>query len=284
MESLEYYIKYIGLEESHQINLLESDASGGNISRATIDKIAEAKDKNILTISGLRQDTFEYLISTYGHLFRVINFWKCPRVEALSAIESLKNIEFITYFWNQKITRLWDFKCTPKLKGLSVEDFTKLHDLNDLAAASNLEELEFGDKIWAKYNAKSLDPISNLAQLRRLCFSAKKIEDQRIEPLAELQNLEELEFPGNLFSTEQVAWLKARLPDGLQSEALKPFWKIDSPLTISGKTKDTFIVGKRKPFLSSVADQNRVEKYVQEFDRRVAWFKNNPNKLPGDFA
>lgn len=74
MESLEYYIKYIGLEESHQINLLESDASGGNISRATIDKIAEAKDKYILTISGLRQDT-----ATSFSLRRRLNY-KAARV------------------------------------------------------------------------------------------------------------------------------------------------------------------------------------------------------------
>ena len=102
--------------------------------------------------------------------------------------------------------------------------------------------------------------------------------------MAELQSVEQLAFPGNLFSTEQVAWLKARLPAGLKSEALQPYWKIESPLNISGKLKDTFIVGRRKPFLSSEADQARVEKYAQEFDRRVAWFKNNPNKLPDDFA
>jgi hypothetical protein len=43
-------------------------------------------------------------------------------------------------------------------------------------------------------------------------------------------------------------------------------------------------VGKRKPFLDSNADKKRIEKYADQFNTRFAWFKENPSKLPSDFA
>lgn len=284
MESLEYHIKNIGNEVPHQISLIEKDISGGKASKSTIDSLADIEGKHVLTVSGLKQDTFEYLISKYGNKFRTINFWKCPRVEDFSPIESLENIEYLTYFWNQRVVRLWDFKKTPKLKGLSFDDFTRLHDLSDLENAKNLSELWFGDKVWNKYKLESLEPISSLSQLKELSFSAKKIEDGRIEPIASLIQLDSLSFPGNLFTTEQVAWLRAKLPDTVKSKVLHPYWTIDKPIEMGGKAKDTFIVGKRKPFLDSNADKTKIEKYVQGFNSRVSWFRNNPEKLPGDFA
>ncbi|MDH5629783.1 MAG: hypothetical protein OEY96_06470, partial [Gammaproteobacteria bacterium] len=263
MESLEFHIRNIGKDVPHQINLIERDISGGKISKSTIDSLEYLEDKHVLTVSGLKQDTFEYLISKYGQKFRTINFWKCPLVEDFSPIESLSNIEFISYFWNQRVTRLWNFRKTPKLKGFSFDDFTRMHTLVDLENADKLEELEFGDKIWVKYKLETLEPVSKLIQLKKLSFSAKKIEDYRIEPLSELSNLEYLAFPGNLFTTEQVAWLKSKLPESVESKVLNPLWTLDKPIEIDNKKKNTFIVGKHKPFLDSSIDKKRIEKYTK---------------------
>jgi hypothetical protein len=284
MDNLEYHIRNISEDVPHQVKLIERDISGGNISKSTLDSLAAAENIRALTVSGLNQDTFEYLISNYGNNFRVINFWKCPKVEDFSPIEELENIEYISYFWNQRVSRLWNFKKTPNLKGFSFDDFTRLHNISDLEDAISLEELEFGDKVWVKYKLETLDPLSKLGNLRRLSFSAKKIEDDRIEPLACLKGLEHITFPGNLFTTEQVAWLKAKLPETIESKVLNALWTIDKPLAIGGKAKDTFIVGKRKPFLDSNADKKRIEKYADQFNTRFAWFKENPSKLPSDFA
>ncbi|BBM03995.1 hypothetical protein [Microbulbifer sp. GL-2] len=284
MKNLEFHIKNIGKDVPHQIKLIEKEISGGDISKSTIDRLQNTENKYVLTVSGLRQDTFEYLVSQYGKNFRTINFWKCPLVEDLSPIEDLTNVEYISYFWNQRATRLWDFKKTPKIKGFSFDDFTRMKSISDLEYAKNLEELEFGDKVWVKYKLETLDPIAKLVNLKNLNFSAKKIEDGRIEPLGSLAGLESLSFPSNLFTTEQVAWLKTKLPEAIEAKVLNPFWTIDKPIEIGGKNKNTFIVGKRKPFLDSVIDQKRIEKYTVGFEDRVRWFKNNPSKLPSDFA
>ena len=284
MENLKSHIQNIGKDVPHQIKLIERNISGGTISKATIDSLENSKNTHVLTISGLKQDTFEYLIENYGHKFRTINFWKCPLVNDFSPIESLSHIQYISYFWNQRVTRLWDFTKTPKLKGFAFDDFTRMHNLNDLENAKNLEELEFGDKVWIKYRLKTLEPLSNLTQLKKLTFSAKKVEDERIEPLSNLISLRKLSFPTNLFTTEQVAWLKSKLPDSVNSNVLNPYWSLDEPIEISGKQKNTFIVGKRKPFLDSIIDKKRIEKYTAEFEKRVDWFKRNPTHKPSDYA
>ena len=235
MNNIYFYIRQIGKEHPSQINLIENDLSGGKISKSRIDTLDDLEGEDILTVSGLVQDTFEYLIQKFGHKFRVINFWKCPRVEDFSPIESLENIEYITYFWNQRVTRLWNFKKTPKLLGLRFDDFTRLNSLIDLEDASSLVELGFGNKVWSKYKVDSLAPLATLTDLEHLSISAKKIADERIEPIAALKNLKTLTFPTNLFTTEQVAWLKARLPNTVESSVLNAFWTRDKSLNINGK-------------------------------------------------
>jgi hypothetical protein len=86
-----------------------------------------------------------------------------------------------------------------------------------------------------------------------------------------------------LFTTEQVAWLKAHLPNTITSKELNPYWTFEKPLTINEKVKDTFIVGKRKPFLDSVQDKARIKKYIQQFDKAYQWYLENSQALPEDY-
>jgi hypothetical protein len=107
--------------------------------------------------------------------------------------------------------------------------------------------------------------------------------DGKIELLAHLKQIEQLSFSSKLFSTEQVAWLRAHLPDHVVSKALNAYWTIDKPLTIGGKDMDTVIVGKRKPLLSSVADKARISRYAEQFHEMHQWFLENPQALPDDY-
>ena len=66
----------------------------------------------------------------------------------------------------------------------------------------------------------SLEPLAALGGLRALAFDAKRIDDGRIEPVAELTALEALTFRLSMFTTRQVAWLRVRLPSSLLSESL----------------------------------------------------------------
>ena len=270
-------------EKESLLSLVQQPISGGRIERDQIDEIRKFPNMTGLAVSGLTQDTFDYLIENYGHQFKLIHFWKCPLVRDLRKIELLEDIEYILYFWNQRAERLWDLSKTKSLKGFSFDDFTRMHDLSELSQSPSLEELYFGNKVWVTYSLDSLAPLRKCRTIRNLSFSAKKINDGKIEPLADLPLLERLAFPTRLFSTEQVAWLKAHLPSTVDSRMLNAFLTLEKAISIKGKNLDSLIVGRRKPFLDSVRDKTRITKYVDQFNDRYDWYLQHPLAAPEDF-
>lgn len=268
------------------IDLMQRELSGGRTTAADLDAIAARPDATALRVSGLDQKTFELLVTRYGSQFDAIYFWKNGRIADLSPLETLPQLRLAGFYVNQRTTRLWDLRRTPHLVGLRFENFTKLHALDDLATGVALHELDFGDALWNTPVFDSLSPLAALASLRRLSFNARRITDGRIQPLASLHQLEWLSFPPNLFSTAQVAWLRAHLPESVQSHVLGPLFRL-GPIhnlmddTITELDKNVLVVGRRKPALSSRRDEKRIQRYVDEFERLVQAFRDDPGAQPG---
>lgn len=262
------------------VDLVLPQIGGGRLDPSDLAAIDADPGAKALRVSGLDQGTFEELVARHGERFSAIHFWKCPRIADLTPLEHLPGLRLVSFFWNQRAERLWDLTRTPQLTGLCLHDFTRLHDLRDLAAGSSLLELDIGDAVWDTLRVETLEPLASLTGLRSLTLSAKKIEDGRVEPLGALQQLSALQFPSNLFTTSQVAWLRAHLPDSLGSEALEPLRRPVKPLSYGGKERDVLLVGKRKPFLSSTIDAKRIERHVAEFERLVAAFRADPSLSP----
>jgi len=262
------------------VNLVLPEIGGGRLGLTHLAVIGDNPSAWALRISGLDQATFESLVAGYGGQFSAIDFWKCPRIADLSPLEDLPDLQLVAFYWNQRATRLWNLSRNPGLAGLHFEDFTRLHDLRDLQAGASLQELAFGDAVWSTSVFASLGPLATLAGLRSLTFNAKRIDDGRIEPLGELIRLEALTFPPNMFTTRQVAWLRARLPASLDSASLAPIVPLEQPFETGGKTRDVLLVGKHKPFLNSVTDQVRIRKHVEGFFQMVDDFRRDPNLGP----
>lgn len=262
------------------MNLVLPQIGGGRFTEIDAASVEVPPSTTALRVSGLDQASFEMLVARLGSRISAIEFWKCPRIADLSPLEDFPHLRLVSFYWNQRATRLWDLRKTPSLAGLHFDDFTRLHDLVDLASGTSLVELEFGDAVWDTSVFDSLGPLSALTGLRSLKLSAKKITDGRIEPLAALRQLESLSFASNQFTTEQVAWLRAHLPDSLQSEALEPLRRFSPPLAGEHKELDVLLVGKRKPFLNSVLDRARIDKHVQHYEAMVARFRSDPSLLP----
>jgi hypothetical protein len=266
-EGLEYYLhgsfKKDEVNDRH-ISLIQPSVSGGRITVELIDEIKNFPNANEIRISGLTQENFNYFIDSYGQQFKVIEFWKCPLISDLTKLEQLSNVEYLIFFWNQRATHLWDLSKNLQLKGLSFDDFTRMHTLAEIPLAPVLEELNFGDKVWNKYVLESLEPLCEAKKLKSLIFSAKKIEDNDITPLSKICSLERLEFPTNLFTTEQVAWLTANTKN-VNSSVLAPYLKVKYPNEYSENKEDVIVIGKRKPFLNSLKDRTRLDKYEKDF-------------------
>ena len=121
-----------------------ADVSGGTISIADIDRIKDYPDAEVVTISGLHQDTFEYFIKTYGHQFKAIRFHKNKLVSDWSLLGELPNLEFVHWFFNQRITSFWDMSKNVSLKAVSIDDFSRITGFEMIDTAPALEFLSIG--------------------------------------------------------------------------------------------------------------------------------------------
>ncbi|MGO4856891.1 hypothetical protein [Arthrobacter sp. 2MCAF14] len=262
------------------LDFVQPQIGGGRFDPGHLSQIEGHPGATSLRISGLDQAAFERLVSSYGRQFTAIEFWKCPRIEDLTPIEDLSGLRMVSFYWNQRSTRLWNLSRTPHLNALRVEDFTRFHRLDDLLAGHALKELILGDAVWDKSTFETLEPLASLPGLLSLSLLPKRIDDGRIQPLGTLTNLENLRIPFNLFTTEQLAWLRARLPETVESKALNALLPLTTPFDVDGKPRDVLLIGKRKPWLNSEQDAARIYKHVSRFDQLVASFRRDPSLEP----
>ncbi|MHA3701669.1 hypothetical protein ACXR2U_05750 [Jatrophihabitans sp. YIM 134969] len=259
------------------VSLVQPQLSGGRLEAAQLETLGAGGEASTLRVSGLDQATFETLVADHGHRFTALHFWKCPRLADLSPLEDLPQLEYVAFFWNQRATRLWDFTRTPRLRGLSFEDFTRVRALDDLRAATTLQELVCGDVTDRTSVVETLDPLAGLTRLRRLEVRPRSVADGRIEPLGHLTELEVVDLPTNLFTRQQYAWLRARLPGAAAgSRVLHPLLELGRPLN----GKDVLLIGRRQPFLNRATDAARIQKHVDRFEAEVAAFRADPSRLP----
>lgn len=255
------------------------DIGGGKITTADIDRLKESPDAEIVTISGLQQDTFEYFIKTYGKQLKAIRFFKNKFIEDLSLLGTLPQLEYVHFFANQRITSLWDMSGNTSLSGLAIQDFSRLTSIKGIETAPALKEFQIGNAIWSKMIIESLMPLAN-SKIERLSFTGRAIEDNDLSFLETLPDIKTFDFSTNMFSTEQVAWIVANCPHA-EGYALKA--KIDCMLFDSNEhlvdVPKAIIVGKRKPVLKVEGNEERIQKYVDSFEKLKAKYKGVSYKV-----
>ncbi|MBR4308810.1 MAG: hypothetical protein IKT58_04350 [Oscillospiraceae bacterium] len=255
------------------------DIGGGKITIADIDKLKDYPHTDVVTISGLQQDTFEYFIQTYGKQLKAIRFFKNKFVEDLSLLGTLPQLEYVYFFANQKVTSLWNMRENVALTGLCIEDFSKLKSISGVETAPVLREFSIGNAIWSKMVIDSFMPLAN-TNIERLTFSGRAIGDNDLSFLETLPNLSLFDFATNLFTTEQVAWIVANCPK-TEGYALKA--KIDCMLFDSNEhlvdVSKSMIIGKRKPILKVEGNEEKIQRYVDAFEKLKAKYKGLPYKV-----
>lgn len=270
---------YDAVTETHSCMWLREekmDIGGGRISVFDIDKLKDYPDADVVTISGLHQDTFEYFIKTYGKQLRAIRFFKNKFIEDLSLLGTLPQLEYVYFFANQRVTALGDMTENESLTGLCIEDFSRLSSIKGIERAPILKEFRIGNAIWSKMVVDSLMPLANTG-VERLSFTGHAIADNDLSFLEQLPHLKVFDFDANLFTTEQVAWIVANFPQ-VEGFALKPKYDCEllesneNPVDVPG----AMIVGKRKPALKVKGNEAKIEKYVQAFEVLEKKYKGVP--------
>lgn len=253
------------------------DIGGGTISIEDIDKLKDYPDTDVVTISGLHQDTFEYFIKTYGKQLKAIRFFKNKLVEDWSLLGTLPQLEYVHFFANQRIEALWNMQENSSLVGLCIEDFSKLTSIKGIETAPSLKEFRIGNAIWDKMILDSLMPLAN-TDIEKFMFYGKSIAENDFSFLADMPCIKVFDFPTNMLTTEQVAWIAVNFPK-LQGFALKAKLNCELYDSSMNEVPGVIIVGKRKPSLIIQGNEKRIEKYVLTFESLKQKYKGMPYKV-----
>lgn len=222
------------------------------------------------------QTFFESVVEQHADGLRGLDFWKCPLIHDLTPLEDLSQLTHVSYYWNQRVTGLWDISKTPMLVGLRLRNFTKLRSLEDLQSGSSLNEFFFDDAIEDRSTVESFAPLTTHRGLRSVRLWIKNVLDGDIEPLAPLQMLEQFDVTSGLFTTEQFAWLRSRAPEAATGSGLTASHTYSRGSRVS-------ILGRRKPRgLDPETDAERIERYCQRYEELVRRFSENPKLRPSD--
>ena len=235
-----------------------------------IDTLMKHPEVDKLSITGLSQQSFEYLIKQYGSQLKALNINASQRIEDFSLLSTLTELEFFSVFWNQRVDRLWDMENNLALKGICLYDFTRLKSLSGIEKAPALVWFNYGDIVDSRATIESYKLFADTS-VEYLIFSGKKIEDDDLSFLENMPSLKEFNFPTNHYSTEKVAWIVANFPN-LKGYALKSMIEFD---VREGKEvwQEVLIIGKRKPYLKVYGNEDRIKRYDDKFNSLVEGYR-----------
>ncbi|NNE80494.1 MAG: hypothetical protein HKN18_09500 [Silicimonas sp.] len=186
----------------------------------------------------------------------------------ISALAHCRRLTHLNITWAPKLHDISPLAQLDRLECLELTDTPKITDISALSNLKKLRVLLYRGGIWNANRAETLEPLAGLDRLQVLVLQNLRVSSGGLRPLAVLSGLRAL-FLSNQFDTADYAYLAVHLPR-TTCDKFAPFEVLSSE--IGGC--DVLVTGKRKPFLDSrkPADQVRLEKYVQAFEKLKARF------------
>lgn len=232
-------------------------------------EMSTGKNTEILEIFGMNQESLEHFVQHYAKTYRYIHFFHCQLIKDFSPLEDLDKLERVWIDWNIRADKLWDMSKNTALNHIRILDCKKITRVPDLlSTSSTLEEVGICGSIFNSFPMESMDIFGKLPKLRSLDLFQIKPLDKRLDFLKHAKNLEVFNFDPGMLTTEEIAWIVAKYPN-LTGRCLGPYEG-----TLTGV--DVRISGYRKPTLWIPEQNNRLNKYIEEFDALVEKFRNEP--------
>lgn len=227
------------------------------------------KHPEILQISWMNQESFEYFVQHYAKHYRYLNFFHCQLIRDFSPLEELEKLERVWIDWNIRADKLWNMSKNTVLNHIRIIDCKKITRSPDLlSTAPVLEEVGICGSIFNTSPMESLDIFGSLPKLRSLDLYHIKPLDKRLDFLKHAANLETFNFDAGMLTTEEIAWIAAKYPH-VTGRCIGPY---EGDL----KGVDVRISGYRKPTLWIPEQNNRLNKYIAEFTALVEKYRNEP--------
>jgi hypothetical protein len=231
-----------------------------SVKAKNIERLKELQIENLWLV-GAKEKDLNYILPLIN--LRYLNISQLLASD-LSIFETQKTIETISLTWNTKTETLWDFSKNKKLRTVEITDFSKLQDLRQLSSAKQIENLTIGGGNDKPIKILTLEPIGTLKNLKYLSLTNLKLYDDTLRPIGQLKNLEKLEI-SNQFDVKEYAWLSSRMPNTIckHFQATRQVQFFTNNILVY----DTMVTGRRKPFLLSTKDNEKIEKYISDFQK-----------------
>jgi Leucine-rich repeat (LRR) protein len=231
-----------------------------NLHDSNIDELINFPKAKELHITGLNQKDFDRFIDEYANNYEFINFFKCPGLRDLTRLSTLKTLKYLSFYYNNKSDKLWDLSMNTSLRGLSLIDFRKITNLNELSISKSLKELHIAlGTLDRKAEIDSLNPIGQIKNLQYLSMYGFNIKDNDPTPLFNLKNLKELTLPHNYYEMEFYAKLAVKIPK-VKCDCFKGYVEVDD----WGDGRTVSVVGKDGPKLKPTSEKLKL--YLQQFE------------------
>ena len=170
--------KYSGMKYEAKQTITFSDT----FSLSDIDKEMQVHlGVSSVTVKNCNQAAFDYFVSKYADSYKSIYFFYNTQVKDLSALSKLRNVKYLL-FYGFRAAPLWDMRQNYSLKGIMISESKKLlYDLEQLQYAPAIEELLLFSNTFSKYPVKTITPLKNCPNLKRL-FMNFNTEDKSFIP------------------------------------------------------------------------------------------------------
>ncbi len=258
----------VGRRALFDVSIVQNEIGGGKTGIEQLECLKYYPDARSLMVSGLNQESFEYLIEQFGDQFEAISFWKNKMISDLSPLSDLNNIKYIHFFFNQRAVDLWDMSHNENLEGLAVYDFSRLHTIEKVASAPHLDYFAVGNRAWSRMEIESLKPLA-CSSITHFAWYGNKVLDKDYLCLLG-SRITELDMNIAQFKMDELARLVAGIP-GLKGSAAIPYWK--GSVTEGDKRTTYYFLCKGKKRLIKGKDDEKLERYLAEFDQLVETYR-----------
>lgn len=239
-----------------------------NMSPDDVDyEMSKGKNRKILEICGMNQNSFEYFVEHYGEEYEFLSFFKCQLISDFSPLEKLKHLQGVSIYWNIRNSTLWDLSQNPEFEYLWLESTKKIaYNPIALQKAKSLRQVVFIGDMDTPYPMQSLEWMRGMDSLDRVYMRNIKLENKDTSVLDSVPSLRRFDFPAGMFTTEEIAYMCAKYPH-MEGSSLRAYNTEDAILN------DVRVCGYKKPGLDLPKGQARLDKYIKEFDALVEKYK-----------
>lgn len=221
------------------------------------------RSRTIIALNSVTQEGLEHFVHTYGSTYRTIHLCWEGGVKDLSPLGDLPELESVLLF-AQRCERLWDMSRNGKLRVLVVDSCRKLTTRPCmLETAPALETVWYLGGAESTHQMASLQGFANLPAIREIRLESVRLQDRSLDFLATVPTLETFDFEPQLFTTEEIAWMRAHYPD-LGGEFLRAYGP-----SYPGADSWVRVSGSRKPELRLPEDQAKLGRYISSFEALV---------------